>query len=1126
MKRIYIFIALCTLTGWIKGQVSDNQTYIRTQTYITSDKQKCLEQIVYYDGLGRPVETVDKGVTPDNKDLVSLQEYDQFGRESYSWLPAKSNGNGTYVDIISVKSGAQQLSGGDTRPYTKLVYEPSPLKRVTEQYGLGQVWQDKPVRTVRKTNFLGSAQDYSGALSCISFVIIPESIYKNGYAKACYCFVTQTIDEDGNEIYEFKDLVGRVILTRRMDGNTHHSTYYVYDDANNLRYVFPPLAADSFEGSIWGRYDTDSIMQQYAYIYHYDGFNRCIYKKLPGCEPTYYIYDKAGRLILSQDGEQRNKGEWTFTLPDILGRTVLSGICKNSFDYKNKPLEGTIVKASWENVTNTNMGYTLSGITLTNPIILSATYYDNYDFINKNNVPASMDFDASGSDFGVRYTDGYKGLLTGKVAAQLTETGVSGYLYSAFFYDDRGRVIQSKSTNHLGGLETEYFAYNLIGDILKKKHVHTKDVTSQEELYTYDYDHARRLLKTSHKLGSNAEVILSENTFNDLGQLATTQRHGRSDLTTTYTYNVRSWLKSVSTGDLFTQALYYNESYGGGTGRYNGNISAMSWKASGDEGLRGYAFGYDRLSRLTAANYLLNGSVNTNYNTSYSYDKHGNLKTLMRYGKTGSNDYGVMDNLTYTYKGNQLYNVSDSGTDPLYSGAFNFVDGNKGSSQEYKYDSNGNMQEDSNKKITKIQYNPLNLPLALQFTNGNRTDYLYDSDGIKHRVTYSTAVNNVSVPMGEIRPLSSDEVSTTHTVDYCGNVIYEGGNLSKILTEVGYITLSGTSPTYHYYLKDHQGNNRVVTYWDGSKWVIEQVNHYYPFGGLFAEGTSGSSQPYKYNGKELDRTHGLDWYDYSARHYDAALGRFTTMDPLAEKYFSFGSYTYCINNPIKYVDPTGQFASPIYGKDGKLLGTDDEGLKGQAIIMNESNFKQGMSHREALNYSLGYEGLFDDQARSNYVTSYSGLKDRPDYDGFVTINDGIAWAKLHPNALKNPTPENSLYVNTALLDFGELSVEDIGIRNTGKVRPTNLFNKTNTMNAIINSKLKATIYALGAVDIILQNPVLRTVQIVNNEATVYDWNGGGSFIRNTAIQLEKLRIGVNNSHGFKVYYYGIGHLNK
>ena len=905
MKRIYILIVWCIFAGWVKGQVSGNKNYISTTTYITSDKQKCLERIVYYDGLGRPVETVDKGVTPDSKDLVSLQEYDRFGRESYSWLPAKSSGNGAYVDIVSVKSGARQLSSGDIQPYTRLVYETSPLKRVTERYGPGQIWQDKPMQTTLKTNFLGAHEYYTGPLSCISFIAVGEYLYNGKYADSGNYFVTQKTDENGNEIYEFRDLLDRVCLIRTMDGTTPHSTYYVYDEAGNLSYVLPPLAADFFEGSVSGRYDTDSIMSQYVYIYRYDGLNRCIYKKQPGCDPVYYIYDKAGHLVFSQNGEQRTKGEWMFTIPDVLGRMVLSGTCKNSFNYQSNPLENTVVRAVWNSSVNTNMGYTVSGVTLNEPVILSVDYYDHYDFIGKNNVPSSMGYDSSVSGFGTRYTDGYKGLLTGRATARLTASGTSGFLYSAFYYDDRSRIIQSRSTNHLGGLETEYFAYDLAGNILKKKHIHTKGSTSQEELYTYDYDHACRLIKTRHKLGNHAEVILSENAYNDLGQLASTQRHGRSDLKTTYTYNVRSWLKSVSTGSLFTQTLYYDESYGGSTGRYDGNISAMSWKSSGDTGLRGYAFSYDGLSRLTAANYLVNGSLNTNYKTSYSYDKNGNIKTLVRYGKTGSSTYGVMDNLTCTYTGNQLYNVSDSGTDPLYSGAFNFVDGNKGSSREYKYDANGNMQEDSNKKIAKVQYNFLNLPVALQFTNGNRTDYEYGSDGIKHRVTYSTAVANVSVPMGEMRALPGNQISATHTVDYCGNVIYEGGNLNRILTEEGYITLSGGTPTYHYYLKDHQGNNRVVTYWNGSKWVVEQVNHYYPFGGLFAEGTAVSNQAYKYNGKELDRMHGLDWYDYGARHYDAALGRFTTVDPLAELYYNWSLYSYTFNNPLRFIDPSG-----------------------------------------------------------------------------------------------------------------------------------------------------------------------------------------------------------------------------
>ena len=135
--------------------------------------------------------------------------------------------------------------------------------------------------------------------------------------------------------------------------------------------------------------------------------------------------------------------------------------------------------------------------------------------------------------------------------------------------------------------------------------------------------------------------------------------------------------------------------------------------------------------------------------------------------------------------------------------------------------------------------------------------------------------------------------------DYCGNVIYENGTQKLLLTDEGYISLSDSK--YHYYLKDHQGNNRVVINQSGT---VEETNHYYPFGGVFA--TTGNTQPYKYNGKELDTKKGLNWYDYGARHYDAALGRFTTNDPLAEKYYSINPYAYCLNNPIKFIDPTGE----------------------------------------------------------------------------------------------------------------------------------------------------------------------------------------------------------------------------
>ena len=173
----------------------------------------------------------------------------------------------------------------------------------------------------------------------------------------------------------------------------------------------------------------------------------------------------------------------------------------------------------------------------------------------------------------------------------------------------------------------------------------------------------------------------------------------------------------------------------------------------------------------------------------------------------------------------------------------------------------------------------LSLPRKVMFTDGSTIEYTYAADGTKLRTKH--VING-----------------TTTTTDYCGNVIYENGVQKLLLTEAGYVTLADSK--YHYYLQDHQGNNRVVIDQNGT---VEETNHYYPFGGVFANSTS--VQPYKYNGKELDTKKGLNWYDYGARHYDAAIGRFATVDPSSESYYETSPYTYCGNNPVVRIDPTG-----------------------------------------------------------------------------------------------------------------------------------------------------------------------------------------------------------------------------
>ena len=160
----------------------------------------------------------------------------------------------------------------------------------------------------------------------------------------------------------------------------------------------------------------------------------------------------------------------------------------------------------------------------------------------------------------------------------------------------------------------------------------------------------------------------------------------------------------------------------------------------------------------------------------------------------------------------------------------------------------------------------------MTFSDGSTVTYTYAADGTKLRT-----VHNIS--------------GATTTKDYCGSVIYENGAAKLWQTEAGYISMNDSK--YYYYLQDHQGNNRVVVSENGT---AEEVNHYYAFDGLFS--SDESVQSFKYNGKELDTQKGLNWYDYGARHYDASLGRWFVVDPLAEKYYSVSPFVYCGNNPI------------------------------------------------------------------------------------------------------------------------------------------------------------------------------------------------------------------------------------
>ena len=436
--------------------------------------------------------------------------------------------------------------------------------------------------------------------------------------------------------------------------------------------------------------------------------------------------------------------------------------------------------------------------------------------------------------------------------------------------------------------------------------------TTREEVYTYSYDYADRVSKVEHTLGGT-KITLADYTYDSFGRLSTKSLHGSAANKLTYAYNLRSWLTGI-TSTRFTQNLYYNT--GVGTARYNGNISSMTWKSGNESTVRGYKFTYDGLDRMLNATYGETAGISTNANrfseNVTGYDKNGNIKGLQRYGQLSSAAYGMIDNLTLTLNGNQLNRVDDAVTASAYNGGFEFKNG-ANAADEYSYDANGNLTKDLNKGISGITYNFLNLPNAVTFSDGSTITYTYGADGTKLRTVHKIG-------------------STTTTTDYCGNVIYENGVQKLLLTEEGYITLSDSK--YHYYLKDHQGNNRVVISQSGT---VEETSHYYPFGGVFA--SAGNVQPYKYNGKELDTKKGLNWYDYGARHYDAVLGRFITVDALYDKHFKVSPYVYCGNEPVGRIDPDGNDwrVQTHYNRETDKI---EYKITVRAALINNSNNKE------------------------------------------------------------------------------------------------------------------------------------------------------------------------------------------
>ena len=1019
MKR-FINISILLLTTWnVNAQLPGiNENHITTTTMLDANASHSIETVQYFDGLGRLVEVANSGINPSGKGVYTRLGYDAVGRQNVESLPVVGNSGCAYLSSTSLNS-LRTGTYSDTQINSQTTYDA--LGRSVFISTPGNDWEGRG-KTIRYvTNSENSVKKYKAT------TLSPTS---QGYYPAGALTGEIAIDEDSVCVTTFKDLMGRVVLERRGDND---DTYFVYADNGLLRFVLSPMYQEGNSA-------------YYRYRYDYDNHGRLTAKYLPGCAAILYWYDSQGLLTLLRDNRLQSASRNRFFLYDRLGRLAVQGTCDPINSNLNYPVNAfRFYVQGFHEFCNTGY-YVPSQFTPANPQIEIVNYYDNYSFLSTSLCSGLLD----GRDFTLNNPCCAASLPTGVVTA----TTDGQLLLSVNYYDEEGRVIDSRESLLNGDFLKTTTDYSFTGKPLSIRQQLSSGGTDFDltESYTYSTTTDKQLSCTISY--NDASELVWSGFYNMLGLLGSEVRGNR--IATSYHYDLHGWLTGISSNDrtsltaplFFTQDLYY--ATGSGTPCYNGNISSMKWKF-GNSGGHGYLFTYDKRNRLTEASH-------TNYNMSplpymYSetmtYNRNSSITTLTRTGNSQAG-YGNMDFLSYSYTGNRLKSITDLGSSNVHDGAFEFVNG-ANSALEYYYNNAGDLTRDKNKGIALIQYDLLGHPTRVQFTNGNVTEYIYAADGRKLRTKRTTAVEGLTVPMGQTMDLTAAQTLAVDTTDCSGPWMFRRrGETNVTYTDAvsyhfdgGYITFQpelvqqpllpvmtyNYVPSYHYYLRDHLGNNRLVISDTGD---IEQTNEYYPYGGPWGNASTFQGlQPFKYNGKELDRVHGLDWYDYGARRYDPAFVQFTQMDPLCEQYPHLSPYAYCAGNPVRYVDPDGRKIdlSLLDEKQQKRFKDQIDFVSNYSPLFYE--MYQSLDNSNDVYYinygSLNKEGQFQKNDKGGGTITFSSkIKDTK----IPVLSEELFHAYQHDNRNRydqgefNREFEAKVFVHAVASDVGGISLFD------------------------------------------------------------------------------------------------------
>ncbi|HCM34218.1 DUF6443 domain-containing protein [Chryseobacterium sp.] len=928
MKK-YLTAKSLAILGLIVSGVSHaqstNENYVQSTACIDDNCSKKVETITYYDGLGRPKQIIGVKVTPTGKDLVTPITYDGYGRKVMDILPVPVPTQNKMIHSGITDENPANTYYGVGNAYAEKELEKSPLGRILQQGQAGDAWKlggghtatyKYEVNTGNEVKKFGTTtipNTVGGISNTVSELFVAAG---SGFYDAGSLYKNTVSDEDGIPVIRFENDRGQTLLIRRTDGTQNIDTYYVYNEYNQKAFVIPAKAIQQIEQN--NNVITKPILDELCYQYRYDGQDREVEKKLPGKDWEFTVYDKQDRVVLTQDGPLRvgvnnfNGKGWIFTKYDELGRIAYTGFFSNTAtrqvmqnainSMSSNPYNNESRSTDFFSLQGINVYYNKKAFPTGSMTLLTVNYYDTYP-LEAPAVPSTI-LGQYTLPQGLSDTDNIStnGLLTATYVKNIED---NNWTKTYSYYDTTGQLISTKTTNHLGGYTNRELKLDYTGQVKESYTYHKKSVPDTEVVIKerFIYDDQQRLLKQYHQVDTKPEELLAENFYNEIGELINKKTGNTTGVplqSIDQTYNIRGWLTKVNdpgnlNGKLFAyEVKYHNPAYSNvSPAKYNGNIAEIDWASANDGKLKRYNYQYDALNRLKNGIYAEPNTTvprNNSFNESISYDLNGNIIKLKRSRFVDGVGVQLMDDLSYAYTGNRLNMVTDASGNHM---GYPDLSGNP-----ISYDSNGNMTNHIDKGMLQIDYNYLNLPNYIKFEkeyvthdmqglSNINTRYLYNAAGSKLRKTYTYGTGRTNM-------------ETTSTTDYLGDFQYTRDDLSFVPTSEGYYDFKQNKYIYNY--TDQVGNVRLA-YYKGANGevVIDRTTDYYPFGLEFGGdlSTANSLTPdYRYSSQGQEQQTETGWSSYKWRNYDSTLGRFFNVDPLAEDYNTWSTYTFSGNRVV------------------------------------------------------------------------------------------------------------------------------------------------------------------------------------------------------------------------------------